>query len=278
MALLLTFFSGLFFLVGIIIYNFVKNKTLFTRLSLSCASVVIIGLITFDLIPELIEVGKWWLIFFVIIGLFLLILIDKLVPHHEHNHHENDEEKEDHKNHIEHISTITIIALLLHNIIEGMALYGVATTDLKSGILMLTGIGLHNLPFGFQISATKKNNKNKMLITLLVLSGGIGGLIFLIFGNLSPILEGIIIALTLGMLLHILFFELLKEVYEEIHKKEWGDVSLRFTSRPVEKMKKVSSSSYQKKIKEAGGIEVYEARENNSVGSYKDEQEGKGEM
>ena len=132
----------------------------------------------------------------------------------------NDEEKEDHKNHIEHISTITIIALLLHNIIEGMALYGVATTDLKSGILMLTGIGLHNLPFGFQISATKKNNKNKMLITLLVLSGGIGGLIFLIFGNLSPILEGIIIALTLGMLLHILFFELLKEVYEEIHKKE----------------------------------------------------------
>lgn len=73
------------------------------------------------------------------------------------------------------------------------------------------------------------------------------------------------------------FGEDLKEK-EEIHKKEWGDVSLRFTSRPVEKMKKVSSSSYQKKIKEAGGIEVYEARENNSVGSYKDEQEGKGEM
>ena len=74
-----------------------------------------------------------------------------------------------------------------------------------------------------------------------------------------------------------IFGEDLKEK-EEIHKKEWGDVSLRFTSRPVEKMKKVSSSSYQKKIKEAGGIEVYEARENNSVGSYKDEQEGKGEM
>jgi len=73
------------------------------------------------------------------------------------------------------------------------------------------------------------------------------------------------------------FGEDLKEK-EEIHKKEWGDVSLRFTSRPVEKMKKVSSSSYQKKIKEAGGIEMYEARENNSVGSYKDEQEGKGEM
>ena len=74
-----------------------------------------------------------------------------------------------------------------------------------------------------------------------------------------------------------IFGEDLKEK-EEIHKKEWGDVSLRFTSRPVEKMKKVSSSSYQKKIKDAGGIKVYEERENNSVGSYKDEQEGKGEM
>lgn len=74
-----------------------------------------------------------------------------------------------------------------------------------------------------------------------------------------------------------IFGEDLKEK-EEIHKNEWGDVSLRFTSRPVEKMKKVSSSSYQKKIKDAGGIEVYEARENNSVGSYKDEQEGKGEI
>ena len=74
-----------------------------------------------------------------------------------------------------------------------------------------------------------------------------------------------------------IFGEDLKEK-EGLHKNEWGDVSLRFTSRPVEKMKKVSSSSYQKKIKDAGGIEVYEARENNSVGSYKDEQDGKGEM
>ena len=57
-----------------------------------------------------------------------------------------------------------------------------------------------------------------------------------------------------------------------------NDYIKRTMEKTVEKMKKVSSSSYQKKIKEAGGIEVYEARENNSVGSYKDEQEGKGEM
>lgn len=220
MALLLTFFSGLFFLVGIIIYNLVKNKTNLTRLSISCASIVIIGLILFDLLPELLELKKWWLIFFVLIGLFILIIIDKLIPHHEHDHHENDENKKEHIEHIQHVSTITIIALLLHNIIEGMALYGVTSTDTKSGILMLLGIGLHNLPFGFQIANYKKDSKSRFLLLMLILSGFIGGLIFLLFGSISPILEGIIISLTLGMLLHILLFELLKEVLEEINKKE----------------------------------------------------------
>lgn len=220
MALLLTFFSGLFFLVGIIIYNLGKNKTNLTRLSISCASIVIIGLILFDLLPELLELKKWWLIFFVLIGLFILIIIDKLIPHHEHDHHENDENKKEHIEHIQHVSTITIIALLLHNIIEGMALYSVTSTDAKSGILMLLGIGLHNLPFGFQIANYKKDSKSRFLLLMLILSGFIGGLIFLLFGSISPILEGIIISLTLGMLLHILLFELLKEVLEEINKKE----------------------------------------------------------
>ena len=219
MALILTLISGLFFLIGIIIYNFISNKIAFTRMSISCASIVIIGLILFDLLPELISIKKWWIFLFVIIGLLLLIIIDKLIPHHEHDHHENDEGKIDHINHIEHIGTITIIALLLHNTIEGMALYGVASNDLRSGILMLLGIGLHNLPFGFQI-ASSQNKKNIPLLVLLILSGFIGGIIFLAFGELNEIFEGIIIALTLGLLLHILFFELLKEVLEEIHKKD----------------------------------------------------------
>ena len=101
MALLLTLISGLFFFFFFIIYNFTSNKTSFTRMSISCASIVIIGLILFDLLPELINLKKWWIFLFVIIGLLLLVMIDKLVPHHEHEHHENDEEKIDHINHIE---------------------------------------------------------------------------------------------------------------------------------------------------------------------------------
>lgn len=220
MALLLTLFSGLFFLVGIIIYKYSNNKLMLTHASIACAGVVIIGLVCFDLLPEVIESDKWWMSLFIILGFVILFILDKLVPHHEHEHHEDDEEKIDHVLHMEHISTVTITALLLHNMIEGMALYGVASNNIKSGLLMLLGIGLHNLPFGFQIGSFGKNKENRGLIYLLVLSGFIGGLLFSIFGSFNYLVEAIILSLTIGMLLHILIFELLKEIIQEIHKKE----------------------------------------------------------
>ncbi len=220
MALLLTMISGLFFLIGVIVYKFIPNKVVFSRVSISCACTIIFGLICFDLIPEILSFKKVWPIIFILLGLFILIIIDKLLPHHFHDHHENDEEKKEHIKHLEHVNIITIIALLLHNIVEGMALYGVTLGSVKSGLVMLLGIGLHNLPFGFQLAPLLKNKKNIFLFILLVISAFLGGLIFNIFGNLNETIELIILSLTCGMLLHILLFELLKEVYEEIDKKE----------------------------------------------------------
>ena len=59
MALFLTLLSGLFFLIGIIVYRFVKHKNALTVGSMACAFVIIIGLIVMDLVPELLEIDKW---------------------------------------------------------------------------------------------------------------------------------------------------------------------------------------------------------------------------
>lgn len=219
MALLLTLISGLFFLIGIIVYKFVKHKNELTIGAMACALVVIVGLICLDLLPELLEIRKWYLIIFVFIGLVFLIFIDKFVPHHHHNHKENDEDTHEHQEHLEHIGFITILALLLHNMVEGMALYSVSVNNLSSGILMCLGIGLHNLPFGFQIANYSNKASNKLATLLLVISGLIGGLIIYAFGSISEFATGIIIALTLGMILYILIFELLKEVWSNIKHK-----------------------------------------------------------
>lgn len=214
-ALLLTFLSGLFYLVGIIIYKFVKHKNELTVAAISCAAVVIIGLIVFDLAPELIEQDNAWLFVFVILGFVLLFLIDKLIPHHHHKHHDHDEATKEHKDRLEHVSTITILALSMHNLIEGMALYSISLESIRSGILMLIGVGLHNLPFGFQIAGTK----NKLLVFLLVISAFLGGLVVFFFGNIDEFLQGVVLAISMGMLFHILLFELFKEIRENIRQK-----------------------------------------------------------
>lgn len=211
-ALLLTLFSGLFYLIGLIVYKFVKHKKELTIAAISCAFIVIIGLIIFDLLPEILELKNWTLFIFVLLGFCLLFLIDKLIPHHHHHHHENDEATKEHKQRLEHVSTITILALTMHNLIEGMALYSISIDNFKNGLLMFLGIGLHNLPFGFQIAGFK----NKLLIFLLVISAFLGGSVVFLFGTVDELLQGIILSLSLGMLLHILIFELFKEVKENI--------------------------------------------------------------
>ncbi len=219
MPLILTLICGMFFLVGIIGYKFSKHQTELTIMAIACAAVVMLGLMCFDLIPELLALKKWYLIIFTFIGLGMIFVLDSLIPHHTHHHHEHDEHTKAHIEHINHISIVTMLALLCHNGVEGLALYNVAINDLKSGILMALGISLHNLPFGFQI-ASFDQKRNKGLLGLLILSSFIGGLIGYFVGDINIYVEGIIIAITLGMIFHIFFGEMIKEVINNIKKKE----------------------------------------------------------
>lgn len=218
-SLLLTLISGLFFLVGIILYKIAKNKEKLNLISIGSGGVILLGLMVTDLIPELWEIGRWWLILFIFLGLSILMLLDLFIPHHEHHHKEKKDDIKEHHGHIIHIGLMTLMALLLHNFVEGIALYNISENSLKAGVLMTLGIGLHNLPFGLQIASYDKNNKN-ILILLLVLSGLAGGILARFFGELNELLLGAVIAITLGMIIHIFFFELLKEVINNRKKKE----------------------------------------------------------
>ncbi|MBE6139948.1 MAG: hypothetical protein E7172_00165 [Firmicutes bacterium] len=220
-SLLLTLVCGFSFLLGIFLFNRAKNQKSLTTVAISSAFVIVLGLIVLDLIPEIMEISNPSLYFWIALGFFFIFIIDRFIPHHHHEHEENDFEEDDHKNHLYHISVVTIISLLLHNMVEGIALYNVALIDLKSGLLMCLGISLHNFPFGMQIASYSKSSKsNKFLLFLLVISGFIGALFSFFYGPLSELVLGSIIALTLGMILHILIFELLKEVLINISEKE----------------------------------------------------------
>lgn len=220
-ALLMTLVCGLFFLIGIIILNKCDNKEKISLFTISLALIVMLGLSIFDLIPELIETKNIKLIIPVLMGILLLYYLDKLIPHHSHHHKSKCKDHIEHEKHLNHIGIITVIALALHNMIEGIALYNVGINDVKSGLLMMISIGCHNIPLGFQIgNVLNKDIKSKLLIAVLILSALFGAFIMILFGTVNELIISIILALSLGMIIYIMVFELFKEVYYHLNKKE----------------------------------------------------------
>ena len=103
-----------------------------------------------------------------------------------------------------------------------MAVYNITTESLKLGILVALGVGLHNIPMGMIIYSTLKNEgkkKKTILILLSSVSTFIGGVLMVsISALISEFILGILLCLTLGMLLYIVFFELLPHVLHSKNK------------------------------------------------------------
>lgn len=232
-ALLLTLLVGMFISFGSILGLNYKDNRKFTDFSISIAFGVIIGLIILEILPETYEIlnaeigsirSIIAIILLILIGFVILKILDLFVPHHEHEAHHNHAHKSEkcHNEHLYHIGIISSIAVIIHNIIEGMSLYLVSTTNVVSGLLFCIGIGLHNIPMGLVIASTLNNSKytrkNILNISFIVsLSTFIGGLLMFIVGGVNELLEGILLGLTLGMLIYIAIFELFHQI---IHMKD----------------------------------------------------------
>ena len=225
MGLIITLVLGLFIIIGAVITFASKNNNKFVNFSISLAFSVMIMLMLVDLLPEVKELffsesgslrGKIISILAIIGGIVLLKILDCFIP--EHDGHEKKE--------LNHISLISSIALVLHNIIEGMAVYATVNNSIESGLLMCLGIGLHNIPLGMVIASTfykATNNKKKTwgLIVGLSLSTFLGGLIAMFLSDIftNSVVLGLLLCITLGMLIYITIFELLPKIKEMKNKK-----------------------------------------------------------
>lgn len=227
-GVILTLIAGAFFLIGGLISKKFKNKEALNHFSIALAFIIMLNLIFTDLIPETLELLEDYktssriimIITFIILGILLLKILDFFIPDHHHDHHENEKNIKEHLSHEKHIGTLTVISLILHNVLEGFAIFGMSLNDFKLGIMICISVALHNIPLGTHIFSSLSLEKNKGLIGILTLSSLIGGIIFLIVGNISNLVLAIITCLTLGMLIYIELFELFPEMIHCIKKKE----------------------------------------------------------
>ena len=112
-----------------------------------------------------------------------------------------------------HIGLISALALILHNIIEGMAVYSVALSSPESGLLYALAIVLHNIPIGMLLFVTLTRSSGylqRIVIVLVTCSTFIGALFALcLSGILDERILSIFVALATGMLCYIVAIELI---------------------------------------------------------------------
>lgn len=230
MGLLFTLILGIFIIIGSLIVFLTKNNDKFVEFSISLAFGVMMMLIIVDLIPEAFEIIDYnsiWVRFGYIamgalIGFLFLKLLDYFIPDHEDD---LSTTSDDDKN-LKHIGFVSSIALVIHNIVEGMAIYLLISSDLRAGLMASIGVGLHNIPLGMVIASTfykSNHNKKKTMFIILgiSLSTFVGGLFISLFhlSNIMEIVEGVSLTLTIGMLLYILTMELLPKILHSKNKK-----------------------------------------------------------
>lgn len=214
MALLITFFLGIFILIGALIAKSAKNHMLIEQLSVSVAFGTMLAMAFGELLPEAIEklegTKTFILLLCIIAGIAVLKLFDIFIPNHDKSH---DFAQDCTAENTVHIGIMASIAIILHNIIEGTAVYSIAADSIHMGIMVALGVGLHNIPMGMMVYSTLSHERRVKKLSMLAavafstLGGGI--IMKLLWPVISDFLIGILISLSLGMIIYIVFFELL---------------------------------------------------------------------
>lgn len=221
MGIIITFILGIFLLLGAVIVRLAKNSRKIEQLSIAIALGTMVSLVILDLVPELLETfhgsGLLLAALMVFVGIGLLKALDHFIPDHEEGHGEEQTEEN-----VIHIGIISAVAIILHNIVEGMAVYSLVAESVRVGILFALGVGLHNIPMGMLMYSTLKGDSRKKQILIFgsaAVSTFVGGILM---AFISPVLNefviGGLICLALGMLLYIIFFELIPHLLHAKNK------------------------------------------------------------
>lgn len=242
----LTMFAGLSTGIGSAIAFFAKKtNTKFLSISLGFSAGVMIYVsfveimvkARIELIEELgVRGGSWATVAAFFGGIFLIAIIDKLIPSVENPHEvrliedmEADTKHREKK--LMRMGLFTALAIGIHNFPEGLATFTAALTDPSLGIAIAVAIAIHNIPEGIAVSVPvyfATGNKKKAF-TLSFLSGlaePVGALVgfLILMPFMSPVVFGVLFAGVAGIMVFISLDELLPSAqeYGEHHLSIYG--------------------------------------------------------
>lgn len=244
-AFSLTLFAGLSTGIGSAIALLAKRtNTRFLSVALGFSAGVMIYVSFVEILSkariELVEAygikqGNWVTVLAFFGGIFLIALIDKLIPSIENPHEMKRVEEMDHIDHkrkkLARMGLMTALAIGIHNFPEGLATFIAALSDPSLGIAIAVAIAIHNIPEGIAVSvpvyyATGSRKRAFWLSFTSGLAEPIGALVgyLVLMPFLSPVMFGLLFAIVAGIMVFISLDELLPaaEEYGEHHYSIYG--------------------------------------------------------
>jgi ZIP family zinc transporter len=246
----LTLFAGLATGIGSAIAFFAKRTStrfLSTSLGFSAGVMIYVSLVEIfaqakiDLIAELGQVkGYWATVGAFFAGIFIMAVIDKLIPAVDNPHELRKLETNDYPGTapeytgLYRVGLFAALAIAIHNFPEGLATFTTAVKDIHLGIPIAIAIAIHNIPEGIAISvpvyyATKSRKEAFWLSFLSGLAEPVGAVIgyFILINTQNNIICSAVLAAAGGIMVFISIDELLPaaEKYGRHHYAAYGFIA-----------------------------------------------------
>jgi len=240
-AFALTVFAGLSTGIGSALAFFTKTtNTRFLSWSLGFSGGVMIYVSFVEILGESRELlteiygivpGNWYAVISFFAGIFIIAIIDLLIPSYENPHeiHRVEEIQNSRKNGkkvngLYRMGVFMALAIAIHNFPEGLATFAAAMTDINLGIPIAVAIAIHNIPEGIAVSvpifyATGRKRKAFILSFLSGLAEPVGAIIgyFILSAFFNDSVLGVLFGAVAGIMVFISVDELLPTAREYGH-------------------------------------------------------------
>jgi len=201
---------------------------------LSFAAGVMVSIVTFGLFPEAVEIsGIGVSIFGIVLGIVIVMALNRVVdkitgikgdaselhPTHEALYHQSpitNGQKGLNPQKMLRSGILMLVAIALHNVPEGMAIGAGGVHDINLGLMLAIVIAVHNLPEGIAIAAPLlAGGVGKLKVVLLTAMAGattlVGGIIGVLIGSISDFAIAMSLAGAGGAMLYIVFGEIIPQ-------------------------------------------------------------------
>ena len=206
--LILTSLAGFATLIGVIpIFIKIKNKDYIIASACAFASGVMICISIFDLIPESIRYLNSNFNSFLVISLCFIFMVVGITLSMIMDHYID---KVSSGGSLFKVGILSMIAIILHNIPEGIVTFIVSNKNIMLGISICIAIALHNIPEGISIAVpiyySTKSKKKAIFYTFLAgMSEPIGAILTGLFlvNFVNDIVLGLLFAFIAGVMVQI---------------------------------------------------------------------------